>query len=114
MYSIDETISGMVQWIRKEVIPSLPGYAGWLLGAMVIHHSNNIGELVRSFGSIGQTLDIYNQDGMVDVDHWILDLKQSMKEFCNGNLTIKVAGLNPMTFHENDLDCLKRYIKGEL
>lgn len=114
MHTLDEVTLGIIKWIRHELIPVLPSYAGWILGGMVIHHSGNLTDFVRNLGAIGQTLDIYNKDGMVDVDRWILDLKQSMKEFYDGKLVVTIAGLKPITFTESDLDSMKRYIKGEL
>lgn len=116
MYNYDTVIEGIVAYVKREVLPSLPDYAKVLGGAALLHNVSRISEILRTMGntSILGTLDVVTQDGNVDVDTWSRDLRNSMNEFCNGKLEIKLPLLSPLIFNTNDVETLSRYMKGEL
>ena len=116
MYNQDMVIEGIMAYIKREVLPSLPDYAKVFGGATLLHNVNRISEILRTMGDTAllSTLDVINADGNVDVDAWSRDLRNSMNEFSNGKLEIKLPLLRPLIFNTNDVETLSRYMKGEL
>lgn len=116
MYTIEDVIEGVLRYIKVEVISMLPGTAKVLCGAWLVQNAPRMGEIVRTFagGDMAVRMGIITEDGKVDVDKWSIALKDSMKDYGDGKLPVKLPFLREMNFTPGDVDSLKRYIKGEL
>lgn len=116
MFTQDQVLAGLVQYIKKELIPILPSYAKVLGGAALLKNAQRLPQIMEQLtgGSMAKTLGIVEDGGQIDVDLWCQNIKQSIREFGDGRLTIELPWLNPLYINENDIDTVKRYIKGEL
>lgn len=116
MYSREQVLDGLVRYIKSELLPILPDYAKVLGGAVLLHNAKRITEMALSLGnsSAARTMDIVSGDGMIDIDLWASEIKNSMQEFGSGKLVVDLPFIQPITVNEQDVDTLKRYIKGEL
>lgn len=116
MIQNDQAISGIIQYIRKEFIPALPSSAKVICGAMLIHNANRVKEITRVLtdGNTARILGVVTDGGNIDVDLWAQEVKQSMRDYSGGRIEINIPMLHPIIMNENDIDTLKRYMKGEL
>lgn len=116
MINNTQVADGLMCYVKKEVLPVLPNYVKVLAGAALLHNANRLTEIVStlSSGTLLKTFDVFNANGEIDVDMWCQDLKRSMDEFCDGRLTISFLGSNSLILTTNDIDTIKRYMKGEL
>ena len=111
MYSQEQVVSGLITYIKNEVLPMLPTSAKLLAGAALLHNAGRLPELLQN--SSLKTIGLISDSG-IDVDLWAQDLKRSMDEFCSGRAEIQIPMLSPIIITSSDIDTLKRYIKGEL
>lgn len=111
MYTEEQVIDGLLCYIKKEVIPVLPTSAKVLAGAALLHNAGRMSELLRSDAL--RTIGLIS-DGGIDVDVWAQDLSRSMDEFCSGRAEVRLPMLSPIIFTTQDVDTLRRYIKGEI
>lgn len=116
MYTQDDVITGLLLYIKKELIPILPDYAKVLGGAVLLRNSSRITQVAQQLtgSQLASTLGIVADDGKIDVDIWGQNIKDSIREFGNGKFPVQLPMLQPIYISESDIDTLKRYIKGEL
>lgn len=109
-------MEGIIAYIKGELIPILPDSAKVIAGAMLLRNAGRAVDVAaKLFGTdMAKTLQIISDDGCIDVDIWAQNIKDAMHQFADGKLVIKLPILQPLTIVEADVDCLKRYIKGEL
>lgn len=111
--SQDKVLSGILEYIKHEVLPEMPSYAKVLAGAALLHNSSRLNQILQDMteGSAAKTIDLISSDGNIDVDEWCYQLKAAMNQFCEGKVEVKLPGLAPMIFRENDIDKLKNYMR---
>lgn len=116
MYSQDTVIEGIMCYMKREVLPTLPDYAKVLGGAAILHNSNRLSELLLSLSNTSAlgTLGVITEGGNIDVDTWTREMKEALNQFCGGKLEIKLPFLNSMIFRASDIDTLSSYMRGEL
>lgn len=116
MFEQEQVLEGVVAYMKRELIPILPGYAKVLGGAVLAHNSQRIGNILTSLttGGMARTLDIVTADGKIDVDVWAQNIKESIREYGSGKMEIQLPMLQPIIISESDVDTLRRYIRGEL
>lgn len=116
MYQKEQIIAGIMLYLKKELLPMLPDSIRMVAGAVLIHNTLRINELCNALANNGwgAALGIFGADGMVDLDKWSGEIKSSIRDFCDGRITIKIPMAQPIYFKEGDIDTVKRYIKGEL
>lgn len=116
MFSQDDVLAGMIQYIKKEMIPILPDYAKVIAGAVLLRNASRMTEVVGQLtgGELAKIIGVVDGGGQIDVDIWCQHLKDSIREFGNGRLTVQLPMLQPIHISESDIDTLRRYIKGEL
>ena len=112
MYSQEQVIGGLILFIKGELIPILPDYAKVIGGAALLKNAGKLPQLLTS--DAVKQIGFIEEDGSIDVDIWVQNIKQALKEYANGRMEIKLPMLAPITITEGDIDTLKRYIKGEL
>ena len=116
MFSQEQVLAGLILYIKKELLPILPGYAKVMGGAVLLRNASRMVQLSKGLVNSGMahTLGITEDGGQIDVDIWCQNIKDSMKEFNGGELEIRLPMLSPIKINENDVDTLKRYIRGDL
>lgn len=104
-------INGLVEFADNEVIRNLPTSGKWLLGAGIGIMISRINETVESLVSnpIAKAMGIIDDEGKIDTDLVISNLKQSANKY--GRMTIQVPLIGNLTFSESDVDSLKNYIE---
>lgn len=112
MYSQEQVIGGLILFIKGELMPILPDYAKVLGGAALLKNANKMTQLL--VGDTAKKIGIVEDDGNIDVDLWLQNIKASMRDYSGGMVEIKIPMLAPIKITESDVDTLKRYIKGEL
>ena len=116
MFPNEQVTAGIIVFVKREFIPMLPDWAKGIGGAVILHNAMQINEIMQKLRSskYGTMLGIIDKDGMIDVDVWCQDIKQSMREFCDGKIEIRLPMMQPIYLRESDIDTMKRYIRGEL
>lgn len=116
MYTDAQVLEGLYNYIRREILPALPTSAKLLAGAALLHNSGRAGELLRDpkTATALTTIGLVSKDGMIDVDCWCNDMRNSIEEFCGGRAEVQLPLLAPMVFTAGDIETMKRYLKGEL
>ena len=116
MVTQEQLVDGIYRYIKNEMLPSMPNYAKFLAGAVLVRNVGRMGEFLTNIsnGKLMRTVGVIEPDGCIDIDLWANDLKHSMNEFCGGKAEIELPMLPTLIFRENDIDTLRRYIKGEL
>lgn len=109
----EKVLTGILEYIKHEVFPEMPSYAKVLAGAALLHNSSRLSQILQDLaeGSAMKALDVVSDEGSIDVDEWCYQLKNAMNQFCDGKVEIKLPGLAPMIFRENDIDKLKNYMR---
>lgn len=114
MYTEEQVLSGVLRYCKSEVLPHLPVGTRLAAGAVLLHNASRLSELLKNGTQIMRTIDIYGSDGLIDADRWCSELKQSMNEYCGGTVDVQLPLLDKMTFTAYDIDCLLKYIRGEM
>lgn len=112
MVTKEQFFNGMISYADNEVIPFLPTSAKWGLGALAVIVRKRYDKLLDEISSnaIVRSLDIINENGLIDIDTLYEALKSSSSKYGKMQITFPVIGT--LTFSESDIDSLKNYIVG--
>ena len=114
MCNNEQIINGFVRYIDNEVIPKLDTKGKWIIGAMSGMIGNKALLYLNQLSSneLLQNINVINENGLFDVDSIGDNLVNSANKY--GNLQLNIPAVGVLTFNANDIDTLKRYVKGEM
>ena len=110
----EEIISGVVRYADQEVIPKLNGPGKWIVGTLVGMSSNRMAQMARQLqdNALIRMIGVVDEDGLYDIDDIADHLGVAAQKY--GYLTLEVPLIGTLTFKDEDVHQLRRYIKGEL
>lgn len=106
VYTEEQVIASLIRYIRSEVISKMDSASKFLAGAVLIKNAGRLPDILKQYSSAAKIAGIYNPDGTIDVDSWMIALRQSMQEFCGNNMEInlpvigkvRISGMTLMFF----------------
>lgn len=106
---------GLGRFIEYEIMGSMPN-GSWqklVAGTAVALGIKNLENTLMSYKEhpLIKMLGLWDDHGDIDIDSVGEALKSNLKE---GGMRIEFPLIGYVTFHEDDVDTLKRYIRGEV
>lgn len=110
LYTKEQVIKGLTQYIDNEVIARLPTAGKWLAGTVLGLSLKSTQELINyaQDNEVVELLGIFNKDGLIDVDKIVGVAKKNATKY--GNIVVTYPILGQLTFTPDDIDLLKEYI----
>lgn len=107
----EKVIHGIIRYIEKVIYPTLNQTQLFFAYTVVNRYKKNIVSLRDEIegNALLKPLAVMDENGEVDVDGWISDIKGTMDHF--GKLTINIPLVGPYTFRKEDIDHLYETIK---
>lgn len=101
----------MVNYADNEVINNLPTIGKWLMGTGIGITTAKIDDVVKALNhnAMAKKIGIIDDDGLFDLDLIAENLKKSANRY--GKMTIQVPLVGQLTFSEEDVDTLCKYIE---
>ena len=103
LYTKEQVIKGLTQYIDNEVIARLPTAGKWLAGTVLGLSLKNTQELINyaQDNEVVELLGIFNKDGLIDVDKIVGVAKKNGKFFSDHSEAISgcvvAKSLNPFS-----------------
>ena len=110
LYTKEQVIKGLTQYIDCEIIARLPTAGKWVAGTVLGLSLKNIQNLINyaQEDEAVKLLGIFNQDGLIDIDKIAGIAKKNASKY--GNVVLSYPVLGQLTFTPDDIDLLKEYI----
>lgn len=105
MISKKRAIEGLTAYLESEIISKIKGVPKWLSGAFTRDIVKNYVDEGRAFLEMVNCL---SEDGMIDANRFTDRLLESAKKY--GSVTQSVKFIGDISFSENDILTLKRYL----
>lgn len=114
MQTVEEIVNGIARYADREVIPKLNTQGKWIVGALVGVIGNKSADIMRELQSnpMFKAIGIIDDNGLYDVDLIAENVIQSAEKY--GKLQLNVPAVGLLTFDHEDVNNLKKYIKGEM
>ena len=109
-YKFEMVIDGIARWIDAEIYPGMNDIqelVARMFVGRVIENEASIKKYLESNGII-RTFGVIDNEGMVDVDSLVADLKREIGR--KGKITVSIPMFGKMTFNPDDADKLYEYI----
>ena len=109
----DKVIAGILKYLNKNIFPGLNDWQTLLARTVTARVVKNVGQLKERILSNDflRTFSVIDDNGRVDVDGLMEDLKQQIRNCPNGKVTIAIPMFGKYIFAESDIDELHRLIK---
>lgn len=106
----DKVILGIMNYADAEIIGKLPTMGKWLAGTAIGMVSSKVNDVVMNIqnNSALKMVGAIDDDGMIDVDLIMDNMKQSADRYGNAHISIPLVG--DMSFSSSDIDTLRSYI----
>ena len=108
----NRVINGIVKYLNSEVVPNMNEWQGFLARmatARVLNNTENIKKMLADNVYI-KTFAVFDDNGNVDIDGLINDLKTAIKD--KGYIEFELPMFGRFKFIESDIDNLHSYIRG--
>jgi hypothetical protein len=105
-------LNGVVKYVDKEIIPNMNAWQELIARVGVARIINNA-EAIKSMltnNAFAKTFSIADQNGNIDVDGIVADIKKVMSE--KGCIEVDVPMFGHFKFVDRDVDKLYSYIRG--
>ena len=106
----ETVIDGINRYIDKEIYKNLDGTQEFLARVVVgrmINNSETIKNMLRTNG-FARTLCLIDNEGMVEVDTLLSDIRREIER--QGSLQLDIPLMGKLTFHADDVDALHKEI----
>lgn len=109
-YSTDVVIKGLINYADNEIMHELPTSIKWVLGTALGIAATKIKEIIDALkeNAIIRMLGVIDEDGNIDVDIIIFNLKESAEKY--GSVTFDIPFVGRLTFSATDIESLRSYI----
>lgn len=106
----DQIISGTINYIDSEIMPSLPTAGKWLVGAGVGIVKSRASSFISAItnNDMIKAVGIVDNNGMIDIDLVLENLKTSAKKY--GKVTIEVPLTGTLSLSDSDIELIRSYI----
>jgi hypothetical protein len=114
MNTPEQIVNGIMRYADREIIPKLDTAGKWVIGSMIGMTGNKINEVATKLSTnpVAKAIGAVNEDGLYDVDKIVENVQNSANKY--GNLSLNVPMLGTMTFTQEDVMKIGKYIKGEM
>lgn len=111
MYTSAQVLNGITNYAEKEIIAKLPTAGKWIIGAGIGMAMQNIQKIITDLGKneTVKMLGVVDENGNIDVDSVTQHLKESAKKY--GKMRVQIPILGEMTFSDEDIEMVKKYIE---
>lgn len=106
----ENVVDGINRYIDKEIYKNLDGTQEFLARVVVgrmINNSESIKNMLMANG-FARTLCLIDNEGMVDVDTLLSDIRREIER--QGSLQLNIPLMGKITFHADDVDVLYKEI----
>ena len=106
----ETVIDGINRYIDKEIYKNLDGTQEFLARVVVgrmINNSDTIKNMLMTNG-LSKTLCLIDNEGMVEVDTLLSDIRREIER--QGSLQLDIPLMGTLTFHADDVDVLHNEI----
>lgn len=112
-YEFEKVIDGISKYIDGEIYPNMNDLQEFTARVLIGRLIGNEAELKESLVNNGfiRTFGIVDNDGMIDVDTLVKDIKREIKR--QEKITFSIPMFGKMTFTPSDADVLYKTITGE-
>lgn len=113
MVTKEQFIIGILTYADQEIMPHLPTIGKWGMGTMMVLAESRTESIIDSLvnNPLAKSLGVVNDDGLIDCDELAKALCSSAHKYGKVQMVIPVIGT--LTFSEEDVLVVKRYITGE-
>lgn len=106
----ETVVDGINRYIDKEIYKNLNGVQEFV-SRVIVGRMNNNAEVIKNMlmsNGFAKTLCIIDNDGMVDVDTILSDIRREIER--QGSLQVDIPMIGKLTFHPDDVDVLHNEI----
>ena len=109
MITIDQAMRGVVRFIDTEILPHLPTGKGIGAGIAVALIMDGGKERILALreNPVVQMMGVMDETGNINIDR----LYNAVRPKCEQRLPVSIPFIGELTFDQNDVDKLYRYIK---
>lgn len=114
MYTAEQVLQGLINYVDKEVLAKLDTKGKIVLGTGITIAMQNASTLLKNIpeNDIVKMLGVVDENGMYDVEKIAVALKANVEKF--GKLQFDVPLVGKLAFVPEDVTLLTQYIKGDL
>lgn len=111
MVTIDKIQRGISRYLDEQLIGKMKGIDAWTLPGFATLYLANLPNIVSDFASkpLGAYSGVFGADGTVDVERLFNSFKPAARK-TPATLKLPISN-SPITFTEQDLDMILRYIQ---
>lgn len=106
----ENVVDGINRYINKEIYKNLNGaqeFVARLVAGRMLNNSEHIKDVLMNNG-FAKTLCIIDDEGMVDVEMLLTDIRSEIAR--QGSLQLDIPLIGKLTFHPDDVDVLHNEI----
>lgn len=108
--TVNQISEGVGRYIDGELMPKVSGIRKWFLGVAGVYAGKMVEDKIAEHRDVLINAGIMSEDGMVDIDRFMPQLKAMAAE--SGPVTEHVSMLGDITFDSSDVEKLYSYIVG--
>lgn len=111
MIPFEQLEIGIISFIKDEMIAKVTGAKKWALGLLTVNLAGNLEAIYAKYKDhpAVQILGIVSEDGMVDADKLLRDLKAVAQEY--GPISENLPLVGSTEFSAEDIDLLHKHVK---
>lgn len=114
MKTSEEMVNGLMRYINKEVIPKMNTSGKWMLGTVVGMAEGKAHDVALTIqgNDLAKALGAVNADGLFNEELIADAMHKAAERYGKLQMSLPLAGT--LTFSVDDVEQLRRYIRGEL
>ena len=110
MVTQEQFINGIIRYTDAEIVSKISGLSKWMVSIGIGAYVAKIPDMIAKNRDMLISAEYIHQDGMICIDKLYGDLMNTVRK--TGNVTQYIPLAGDMTFSENDVSTLYRYITG--
>lgn len=110
MITIQQFKTGMASYLDREIADKASGLKKWAVSLVAVSMMQNIDRLIEENKALLISSGYMMQDGMIDADRLLADLKTVANK--KGEVVQDFPIIGAIRFNEGDIDSLRRYMNG--
>ena len=110
-YDFDTVINGIIRYIEKFIFPTLNKTQLFVGYTLLTRYRRNLSALrpMLEDNALLKPLRVFDDDGRVDIDSWMEDIKSTMEHY--GKFELEIPFVGPYSFTKDDVDKLCQCIR---
>lgn len=108
MVTQEQLVNGIIRYADAEIVSKISGLSKWMISIGIRAYIAKIPDVIAKNRDMLISAGYLHEDGMICIDKLYSDLLNTARN--TGNVTQYIPLAGDMTFNENDVSTLYRYI----